>query len=57
MTSRGTTIAQRIAADLEDLREHARTEPGEADTLVALIVAHVRAWVPSSMPCELEAAP
>lgn len=49
MTARGTTIAQRFAADLEDLREHDRDNPGEASAIVAMLVAHLRAWRPESV--------
>lgn len=51
MTARGTTIAQRLAADLEDLREHEREREhrGEVGALVAHLVAHLRAWRPESV--------
>ncbi len=35
MTARGTTIAQRIAADLEDLKDHERDNPAEVSASVA----------------------
>lgn len=49
MTPRGTTIAQRFAADLEDLREHERQQPHEVETIVSSLVAHLRAWRPESV--------
>lgn len=49
MTARGTTIAQRFAADLEDLREHERDHPHEVEAIVSSLVAHLRAWRPESV--------
>lgn len=49
MTPRGTTIAQRLAADLEDLREHERQNPAEVNAIVSHLVAHLRAWRPESV--------
>jgi hypothetical protein len=49
VSPRGTTIAQRFAADLEDLREHDRQHPAEADAIVLSLVAHLRAWRPESV--------
>ncbi len=49
MTTRGTTIAQRIAADLEDLRELERDHPSEVEAIVSHLIAHVRSWKPESV--------
>lgn len=49
MTPRGTTIAQRIAADLEDLREHERQHPGEVEAIVCSLDAHLHSWRPESV--------
>lgn len=49
MTPRGTTIAQRLAADLEDLREHERQHPGEVESIVCSLVSHLRSWRPESV--------
>ncbi|MBA3391182.1 MAG: hypothetical protein H0T89_00995 [Deltaproteobacteria bacterium] len=49
MTARGTTIAQRIAADLEDLRELERQYPAEVEAIVCSLVAHLRSWRPESV--------
>lgn len=49
MTPRGTTIAQRIAADLEDLRDHERQHPAEVESIVCSLVAHLRSWRPESV--------
>lgn len=43
MTPRGTTIGQRIAADLEDLIAHRDREPDEAAAIMMAIVAHITA--------------
>lgn len=49
MSPRGNTIAQRIAADLEDLRELERQQPSEVDAIVSHLVAHLRSWRPESV--------
>lgn len=49
MTERGTTIARRIAADLEDLRELERNHPHEVEAIVLHLVAHLRSWRPESV--------
>lgn len=49
MTPRGTTIAQRFAADLEDLADHERQHPDETEAIVAHLVAHLRSWRPESV--------
>jgi hypothetical protein len=49
VSPRGTTIAQRFAADFEDLREHDRQHPGETSAIVAHLVAHLRAWRPEAV--------
>lgn len=58
MTARGTTIAQRIAADLEDLKEHERQHPSEVEAIVSWLVSHLRSWRPESVsPLGTLAAP
>lgn len=64
MTARGQSIAQRLAADLEDLRDHERLNPDEVETIVAHLVGHLRSWRPESVaplgtmvPTELERDP
>lgn len=47
MTTR--TIAQRLAADLEDLREREKDEPEQVEAIVCALVAHLRAWKPESV--------
>lgn len=49
MSPRGHQIAQRIAADLEDLREHERQQPAEVEAIVLHLVAHLRSWRPESV--------
>lgn len=49
MSPRGIVIAQRFAADLEDLRELDRQDPAEVDAIVSHLVAHLRSWKPESV--------
>jgi hypothetical protein len=49
VTGRATTIAQRLAADLEDLRELERDHPDEVEAIVSHLVAHLRSWKPESV--------
>ena len=49
MKGRYQQIAQRFAADLEDLRELDRDSPAEADAIVCMLVAHLRAWRPEAV--------
>jgi hypothetical protein len=49
VSPRGHIIAQRFAADLEDLREHERAHPDETEAIVVALVAHIRAWHPESV--------
>jgi hypothetical protein len=42
VTSRATTIAMRLRADLEDLAELAKSAPAEADAIACSLVAHLR---------------
>lgn len=51
MTPRGATIAQRLAADLEDLGELERVDPEGAEAIRCSLVAHLRsAWPESVSP-------
>ncbi len=49
MSPRATTIAQRFAADFEDLRELERDHPAEVEAIVCSLVAHLRSWRPESV--------
>lgn len=49
MTSRGQVIAQRLAADLEELRKLERAQPAEADAIVCMLVASIRNWHAASL--------
>lgn len=49
MTAAGTAIARRFAAALEDLRDHDRQEPAEADAIVCSLVSHLRSWRPEAV--------
>lgn len=46
MTACGTAIARRFGAALDDLRDHDRKEPAEADAIVCSLVAELRTWRP-----------
>ena len=43
------TIARRLAADLESLRELDRQHPDEVEAIVCSLVAHLRSWRPESV--------
>lgn len=49
VSARGTIIAQRFAADLEDLRDHEKQHGDEVEAIVCSIVAHLRSWKPESV--------
>jgi len=46
VTACGTALARRFGAALEDLRDHDRQEPAEADAIVCSLVAELRTWRP-----------
>lgn len=49
MTRPAARVAQRFAADLEELRELAKTAPQDAEAIVCALVSHLRAWRPESV--------
>lgn len=49
MTATGDSIARRLAALLEDMREHERNQPAETEAIVGSLVSHLRSWRPESV--------
>ncbi len=49
MTPHATTVGQRLAANLEDLRELERGDPEGAEAIRCALVAHLRSAYPESV--------
>jgi hypothetical protein len=49
MTPRGAQLQRSLALTLQLLAEHEKGQPAEVDLLVAMLIAHVRAWKPMAL--------
>ena len=49
MSPRGDNLGRRLAALLEDLRDHERQHPAEVEAIAIHLVAHLRSWKPESV--------